>query len=159
MIRRAGNEEWPPLPLDQWQETLATLHRWTQMVGKTRLALAPMENHWWQVALYLTARGLTTSPMPCGRRTLEIEFDFIDHDLVARTSDGAIARLPLEPRTVADFYARYRALLRELEVPVRIWPQPVEIADVTVPFNADRGHAAYDRDAAQRCWRVLARCE
>jgi hypothetical protein len=108
MSEPARNQEWPPLPLDEWQDTLATLHRWTQMVGKTRLALAPMTNHWWQVTLYLTARGLTTSPMPAGQRTMEIEFDFVDHALVARTSDGATRTMPLAPRSVADApcYAR-----------------------------------------------------
>src|SRR3954462_4707128 len=97
----AAVAEWPALPLAAWQDTYATLHRWTQIVGKTRLALAPMQNHWWQVVLYLTSRGLVTSPMPIGDRTLDIEFDFLDHQLVARTSDGDTGTLPLAPRSVA----------------------------------------------------------
>src|SRR3954470_14407486 len=129
----AAVAEWPALPLAAWQDTYATLHRWLQIVGKTRLALAPMQNHWWQVTLYLTARGLTTSPMPAGQRTLEIEFDFVDHLLAARTSDGAIRTIPLAPRSVADFHREYRALLRSLDVEVRIWPVPVEMPEA-VPF-------------------------
>src|SRR5438270_6327326 len=101
-------ETWPAaLPVAAWQPTYATLHRWLQIVGKTRLALAPMQNHWWQVVLYLTSRGLGTSPMPAGERTLEIEFDFIDHQLRARTSDGEARSLPLAPRSVAEFYDKY----------------------------------------------------
>ena len=96
---------WPSLPLDSWRDTRDTLHMWTQIVGKTRLALAPPENHWWQVALYLTPRGLTTSPMPYGTRTLSADFDFLDHGLHLRTSDGATRSVPLIPRSVADFYA------------------------------------------------------
>jgi Family of unknown function (DUF5996) len=153
-----GPERWPELPLDAWQDTCATLHRWMQMVGKTRLALAPMQNHWWQVALYLTARGLTTSPMPAGRRTLELEFDFLSHELVARTSGGARRTLPLKPQSVAAFYASYRALLNELDVHVTLLPRPVETADAT-PFPQDEVHAAYDAEAAQRCWRVLLQVE
>jgi hypothetical protein len=148
------SEAWPALPLVEWQDTYATLHRWLQIVGKTRLALAPMQNHWWQVVLYLTSRGLGTSPMPAGDRMLEIEFDFIDHELQARTSDGAARSLPLAPRSVAEFYDEYMALLRELGVAPRIRPIPVELADV-LPFREDRVHAAYDADAAQRCWGAL----
>ena len=103
---------WPALPLAAWRDTYATLHMWTQIVGKTRLALAPMENHWWQVGLYVTARGLTTSPMPCGERSVEVEFDFIDHALALRTSDGTGIRFALSPRSVADFYALYMDALR-----------------------------------------------
>src|SRR5262245_62841027 len=108
----APEATWPDLTLARWQDTYATLHMWTQIVGKTRLALAPMQNHWWQVALYLTARGLTTSPMPDGDRTFEAEFDFVDHRLVVRTSDGRRETLPLEPQTVAQFYGRYLDALR-----------------------------------------------
>ena len=99
-----AHESWPALPLEEWRDTYTTLHRWLQIVGKTRLALAPMQNHWWQVVLYLTSRGLGTSPMPTADRALEIEFDFIDHQLVARTSDGEARTMALAPRTVADFY-------------------------------------------------------
>ena len=100
-------DAWPALPLDSWRDTYETLHMWTQIVGKTRLALAPMENHWWQVALYVTERGLTTSPIPSGDRTFAVDFDFLKHNLSVRTSDGAARTLPLEPRSVADFYADY----------------------------------------------------
>jgi len=151
-------EAWPRLSLADWRETYLGLHLRTQMIGKTRLALAPMENHWWQVALYLTARGLTTSPMPCGGKTLEVELDFIDHSLIARTSEGATASLPLRAEPVADFYGAYRALLRDLGVTLKIWPVPVEM-EVTTPFAEDREHASYDPDAAQRWWRVLAQVD
>ena len=128
------------------------------MVGKTRLALAPMQNHWWHVTLYLTARGLGTSPMPHRGRTLELEFDFIDHALVARTSDGATRALRLAPQSVADFYQQYRGLLHGLDIDVKIWPRPVETPSVT-PFTADREHASYDADAAHRCWRALTQAD
>ncbi len=150
--------DWPALPLDGWQATYETLHLWTQMVGKTRLALSPMENHWWQVALYVTPRGLTTSPIPHGRRTFEVSFDFVDHLLIARTSDGDTRTLPLEARPVADFYRDYLALLRSLGLDVHIWPRPSEI-DGAIPFPDDRVHAAYDPDAAQRCWRVMVQAD
>src|SRR2546422_10995041 len=100
----ADQGTWPSLPLAEWQATYDTLHMWLQIVGKTRLALAPMQNHWWQVPLYLSARGLTTSPMPYGLSTFEVEFDFIDHRLVVETSDGTIRGMALRPQTVADFY-------------------------------------------------------
>jgi hypothetical protein len=145
---------WPPLPLDQWQATYATLHLWTQIVGKTRLRLAPMQNHWWHCTLYLTSRGLGTSPVPYGERTFEIEFDFIDHQLVVRTTDGEMRTLPLVARTVADFYREYLALFRSLGIEVRIYQVPSEIADA-IPFAEDRAHASYDGEAAQRCWGVL----
>src|SRR6476661_5989609 len=112
---------WPSLPLAEWKDTLDTLHRWAQMVGKTRLALAPPVNHSWHVTLYLTSRGLTTSPMPYGDRTVEVDFDFIDHNLVVRTSDGASRALGLIPRTVADFYREYVGLLQSLDLRVKIW--------------------------------------
>lgn len=146
---------WPQLPLSDWADTYATLHRWAQLIGKTRLALAPMQNHWWQVTLYLTARGLGTSPIPYHERSFEIELDFLDHRLLMRTSDAAVQSIPLAPRSVADFYREYRGMLAALGVEARIWPVPVEIADAT-PFAADRVHASYDADAAQRCWRILA---
>ncbi len=151
----ASDERWPPLPLAEWSDSYTTLQRWLQIVGKTRLALMPMQNHWWQVALYVTARGLGTSAMPCGDRTIDIEFDFIDHELVIRTSDRRQRVLKLEPRSVADFYATYIAALHALGVAPKIYPVPSEMPDVT-PFTSDREHAAYDPDAAQRCWRILA---
>jgi hypothetical protein len=147
---------WPALPLAEWQATFETLHRWLQIIGKTRLALAPMQNHWWQVALYVTTRGLGTSPMPYSDGELEIDLDFVDHMLVARTSHGAIRTLPLQPQTVAEFYLEYRSLLRSLDIDVKIWPVPVEIPGPVVPFTAEERHASYDPNAAQRCWRILA---
>jgi hypothetical protein len=149
---------WPRLPLEEWRATYETLHRWLQIVGKTRLALAPMQNHWWQAPLYVTARGLGTSPIPYRDVEFEIEFDFLDHMLVARTSDGAIRTLPLQAQSVADFYLEYRSLLHSLDIEARVWPVPVEMADAT-PFAADDVHASYDPDAAQRCWRVLLQAD
>jgi len=150
---------WPPLPLAGWRDTFATLHLWTQMVGKTRLALAPMENHWWQVTFYVTGRGLGTSPIPYGQRTFEVHFDFIDHQLVVRTSDGTAGTLPLAPRSVAEFYREYKALLRSLDIEVEIYPLPAEIPDPIIPFPEDQLHASYDPDAAQRCWRALVQAD
>jgi len=148
-------EAWPALPLAAWQDTYATLHMWTQIVGKTRLALAPMENHWWHVVLLPTARGLIAPAMPSGTRTLDIEFDFIDHCLVARTNDGTRRELQLGPMSVAEFYRRYRALLDDLGIEARFLARPNEVA-VAIPFAEDTTHASYDPDAAQRCWRILA---
>jgi len=153
-----GTAAWPPLSLDEWRATYATLHLWTQIVGKTRLTLAPMQNHWWQVALYVTSRGLGTSPVPYRERTFEVDFDFLDHRLIARTSDGATRTLPLVARSVADFYREYLALLRSLDLDVRIRAVPTEIAEA-IPFLDDRAHASYDADAAQRCWRVLVQAD
>ena len=146
---------WPSLPLAEWRDTYETLHRWLQIVGKTRLALAPMQNHWWQVTLYLTARGLGTSPMPYDERTFDVELDFVDHRLIARTSDGEIRSMDLTARSVAEFYRDYKALLAELRLEPHIWPVPVELPDV-LPFTDDRVHASYDPDAAHRCWLILA---
>ena len=131
---------WPALPLAEWRDTLATLHMWTQIVGKTRLALAPMQNHWWQVALYVTPRGLTTSAMPCGQRSLAVEFDFIAHRLAMRASDGASHEIALAPRSVADFYALYLAGLRSLDVEPMLMASPVEV-ETAIPFAEDRSHA------------------
>ena len=149
---------WPALPFKQWQATCATVHMWTQIVGKTRLALAPPENHWWQVALYVTSRGLTTSPMPSGSRTVSVDFDFLDHQLHIRTSDGATFALPLAPRSVADFYAAYVAALASLGFEPSIRPVPVEV-EIAIPFPEDRQHASYDADAAQRWWRLLLQAD
>lgn len=154
----AANEAWPALPLEAWRDTYATLHLWTQMVGKTRLALSPMENHWWHVALYVTPRGLSTSPVPHGGDTFEVAFDFIDHQLVVRTSDGRTASMPLAPRTVADFYRGYVALLSSLGIEARIRPVPSELPEV-IPFEEDRVHASYDPDAAERCWRAMVQVD
>ena len=147
---------WPSLPLAEWKDTLDTLHRWAQMVGKTRLALAPPVNHSWHVTLYLTSRGLTTSPMLYGDRMVEVEFDFIDHNLLVRTSDGSTRAITLAPRTVADFYREYVSLLESLGVRVKIWPVPSEMEDV-LPFLQDQQHRSYDPDHAARCWQILSR--
>ena len=147
-------DRWPELPLAGWRDTRDTLHLWTQVVGKIRLALAPWLNHSWHVALYVTARGLTTSPMPWRGGSLEIEFDFVDHVLWVRLSDGRFRQLILRPMMVAEFYADLFIALVELGVDLSINTTPCEIADC-VPFDRDSTHAAYDRDAANRFWRVL----
>jgi hypothetical protein len=154
----SGRAAWPALPLEEWWATYETLHLWAQMVGKTRLALAPMQNHWWQVALYVSSRGLGGSPLPYGGQTVDIDFDFLDHRLVVRRSDGATRALALVPRSVADFYGEYRGLWRDLGMDVRIRPVPAEIPDA-IPFGDDRRHASYDPDAAQRCWRALVQAD
>lgn len=154
----AHRHDWPELPLAAWQDTYATLHRWTQIVGKTRLAFAPMQNHWWQVTLYVTARGLGTSPMPAEGRLFEIDFDFVDHQLIVRTSDGRTGRMPLEPMTVEAFYRQYLVLLGSLGLEPHIRPVPSELPD-TIPFTQDRAHASYDRDAVGRWWRALSQAD
>ena len=145
---------WPPLPLAEWKDTKDTLHMWTQIVGKIRLAQAPMINHWWQVPLYLTPRGLTTSVIPYGTRSFEIQFDFLDHQLRIATDNGTSRTFALEPRSVADFYQEIMAMLRDLGFEISIWTTPVEV-EKAIPFEEDEQHAAYDADAAERCWRVL----
>ncbi len=145
---------WPALPLESWQATKDTLHLWTQMAGKLRLALTPMQNHWWQVALYPTARGLTTSAMPYAQGSVEARFDFIDHVLALETSSGGVRRIALAPRSVADFYTEFIASLRMLGVEARIRPHPSEIAD-PLPFERDEAHRSYDGEAARRFWRIL----
>src|SRR5271169_3605314 len=150
-------ECWPTLTLDSWKDTYATLHMWTQMVGKVRLRLTPLVNHWWNVPLYVTARGLTTSPMPYGDRTLEILFDFIDHKLLIETSDGRLVALPLHPQSVAKFYHTVMATLSDMGMPVKIWTTPCELPpEQTIPFERDEQHASYDADAAQEFWHILA---
>jgi hypothetical protein len=150
--------EWPPLPFAAWQDTCATLHMWTQLVGKTRLALAPAENHWWHSTLYVTARGLTTGPMPEAGRLLSVTFDFVDHALVLECDDGTGRRLPLVAESVARFHARYLQAVRELGFAPRIMPRPVEVAEA-IPFAEDERHAAYDATAAHRWWRALAQAD
>jgi hypothetical protein len=147
-------QPWPALPYGDWKETAATLHMWTQIVGKIRLARTPWLNHSWQVALYLTARGLTTSPIPFGDRVAQIDFDFIDHLLWVSVADGRRRSIALEPRTVADFYAATMATLSELGLDTPIHGRPNEVADA-VPFAEDVAHGAYDPDYANRFWRVL----
>lgn len=151
-------ETWPPLPLESWAETCDTLQLWTQIVGKTRLALAPMQNHWWQVTLYVTARGLGTSPIPYGDRAFEVELDFVDHRLLARVSDGRTGSFPLAPQTVAEFYRRYIEMLGSLGIELRIRPVPSEVPS-PLPFDKDDVHRSYDADAAGRFWRILVQAD
>ncbi|MPZ55074.1 MAG: hypothetical protein GEU91_01005 [Rhizobiales bacterium] len=147
-------EAWPALPYAAWKDTCATLHLWTQIVGKVRLAQTPWQNHSWHVALYLSARGLTTSPIPFGARTLEIEFDFIDHVLWLRASDGHVRQVMLKPQSVAAFHAEVMAARSELGLSVRINETPSEIAD-GIRFSEDQVHASYDPEYAHRFWRIL----
>jgi hypothetical protein len=149
---------WPSLPLSAWQDTCATLHMWTQIVGKIRLARAFPINHWWHVPLYVTARGLTTSPIPDAGRAFQIEFDFIAHRLRIDVSDGGREEFALAPVSVAEFLREVRGRLRALGIEVRIWPVPVEISD-PIPFEEDRVHSAYDAGAAQRFWRTLVHAD
>jgi hypothetical protein len=147
-------ECWPALPLASWKDTLATLHMWTQIVGKVRLALTPKVNHWWNVPLYVSARGLTTSIIPYGKRGFEMEFDFVDHNLSIRTSDPATKTIALAPRSVADFYSECMSVLRGLDIEVQIWKVPVEVPD-PIPFDEDKVHASYDREYVGRLRRIL----
>ena len=147
-------ECWPALPLEAWKDTYATLHMWTQIVGKVRLRLTPLVNHWWNVPLYVTARGLTTSRIPYGDRAFELRFDFLAHALVLETSDGATFSMALRPCSVTDFYAEFRAMLRRAEIEVHIWRMPVEVPN-PIPFDEDRVHGAYDAKWARAFWRIL----
>ena len=153
-----GGDAWPSLPLKAWQDTCATLQLWTQVIGKIRLAQAPLINHWWQVPLYVTCRGLTTSPIPYGVRTFQIDFDFIDHHLTIRTNDGAAESLPLQPRSVADFYREIMHRMQALGLKVRVWTMPVEI-ERPIRFENDREHGAYDAEYAHRFWRILVQAD
>jgi uncharacterized protein DUF5996 len=151
----ADNAEcWPALRLDSWKDTCATLHMWTQIVGKVRLRQTPLVNHWWNVPLYVSARGLTTSRMAYGERAFELRFDFIRHQLVLETSDGVVKTLPLAPRSVADFFQEFMSMLRSAGIDVKIWRMPVEIPD-PIPFDEDRVHASYDPAAVEKFWRIL----
>jgi hypothetical protein len=150
----APAQEWPALPLAEWEPTRATLHMWTQIVGKIRLALSAHQNHWWQVPLYVSARGLTTTAIPYRGGNFEVEFDSIDHALHIRTSEGTGKILPLAPRSVASFYAALMAALASLGITVRIWTMPVEIPS-PIAFEKDETHASYDPGAAHRFWRAL----
>jgi Family of unknown function (DUF5996) len=151
-------QQWPALPYAAWKDTCTTLQLWTQIVGKIRLKQTPWLNHSWHVTLYITARGLTTSPIPYDQRTFAIDFDFIDHVLRLQTSDGVERHLPLRPQTVADFYAAVMSALGELGIKVRINQKPNEIPD-PIPFSEDRIHSAYDADYAHRFWQVLAQAD
>jgi hypothetical protein len=149
---------WPAFPYEEWKNTYQTLHRWLQIAGKVRLAQSPWVNHQWHVTLYVTSRGLTTSPIPHGTRTFEIVFDFIDSALWIHASDGRSRTMMLEQQSVARFYRRLMGQLEDLELPVKINPKPNEVADAT-PFNEDQDHKFYDPDAAANFWRVLVQAD
>ena len=149
---------WPAFPYEEWKNTYQTLHRWLQIAGKVRLAQSPWVNHQWHVTLYVTSRGLTTSPIPHGTRTFEIVFDFIDSALWIHASDGRSRTMMLEQQSVARFYRRLMGQLEDLELPVKINPKPNEVADAT-PFNEDQDHKFYDPDAAANFWRVLVQVD
>ena len=152
------DREWLSLPLTEWQDTQETLHLWTQIVGKIRLALAPKLNHWWHSTLYVTPRGLTTAAMHHGHRTLQISFDFLAHQLQIETSDGITRTIALTSRSVADFYQAVMSTLAEIGIPVRIWTMPQEVAD-PIPFERDETHATYDPVCAQKFWRIMIQAE
>jgi hypothetical protein len=156
MVPRLSDlDEWPILEWEQWKDTAETLHMYTQIVGKTRLALTPIQNHWWNVPLYVTARGLSTSSMPAGRgQLLDIEFDFISHALVCRKSDGRIEQLNLHPMSVAEFYSDFLRMLSAFGLKIQIDPMPSEMA-IPIRFDRDTVHASYDGEAVNRFWRVL----
>src|SRR6204780_4066839 len=145
---------WPDLPPDGWKDSFDTLHMWMQIIGKTRLALAPMENHWWQVALYVTARGLTTSAMPHGEDSVEVQLDFISHRLLIQKSDGLQLSFPLASMSVAEFFKRYMHALHELGIDPVIHASPVEVV-TAIPFAQDEEHATYKPEAAQQCSRIF----
>jgi hypothetical protein len=152
--RNENDEVWPALPQAAWSDSCTTLQLWTQIVGKIRLALTPPLNHTWNVTLYPTVRGLTTSLMPHGTRFLQIDFDFVQHQLLLQASDGQTQTVALRPMTVAAFYGEVMAALDALAMPVSIWQMPVEMAD-PIPFHQDSTHKAYDPEYVQRFWRVL----
>jgi hypothetical protein len=154
----SSDEVWPALPFTTWRETYETLHMWMQIVGKVRLALTPKINHWWNVPLYLKARGLGTGAMPYGARDIEITFDFVEHDLRIESSDGRRRAIPLIPRTVAEFYRELMAALAAIDVDVHIWTQPVEVSD-PIRFENDQKHRTYEPEWANRCWRILLASE
>ena len=152
------SDAWPELPLEAWTDTLATLHMWTQIVGKVRLVQSPWVNHSWHVTMYVTSRGLTTSPIPHGTRTFEMEFDFIAHQLTIRTGEGRSHDIPLEPQSVATFYTRLMAALDALDLHVKIHARPNEVPEA-IPFAQDDIHRSYDGEYAERFWRVLVQAD
>jgi hypothetical protein len=154
----ARSEIWPSLPLQAWSDTCATLHMWTQIVGKIRLAQCPWVNHSWHVTLYVTARGLTTLPIPYGTRTFQIDFDFIDHLLTIQSSDGSMGSFPLQPQSVAAFYTRLMEEMGKLDLHVSVHKKPNEVPDA-IAFDQDEAHAAYDREHANRFWRILVQAD
>jgi Family of unknown function (DUF5996) len=159
LTERQETETWPALPYAEWKDTLATLHMWLQIVGKIRMTQTPHVNHWWEVVLYVSARGLTTSPMPYkDLRAFQIDFDFIDHVLYLQECNGGRTSFPLEPLPVAQFYAKVMESLRSLGFDVSIRTMPSEVADA-IPFDLDYTHASYDKTYAHRFWRVLLQAD
>jgi hypothetical protein len=152
--RVSDSEALPALPFDSWKDTLGTLHMWAQIVGKVRLKLCPLVNHWWNAPFYVTARGMTTSAMPYQQRAIEVQFDFIDHRLRIESSDGRVVTMALAPQSVAEFYKRFMAALGEFGVDVRIWTVPCELPN-PIPFEQDYAHASYDAEAAHKFWRIV----
>ena len=149
------SDAWPALPYAAWKDTYVTLHMWSQIVGKVALAQIPPLNHSWGIAFHMTPRGMTTQCLPHGERSFAIEFDFIDHHLIVRASNGDVRTIALEPQSVADFYGKLMALLRDMSLPVKIWPVAVEVL-VPIRLDEDREHHAYDPEAATRCWRIVS---
>lgn len=158
MARENTQDAWPELPHEAWRETHATLQLWTQIVGKIRLVFTPWLNHSWHVTLFVTARGLTTAPIPHGTRVFQIDFDFIDHVIRLETSEGARRQIALQPQATADFYASVIAALADLGIEVKIDERPNEVQDA-IPFSEDKVHAAYDAEAANRFWRILVQAD
>jgi Family of unknown function (DUF5996) len=157
-ITHADRDRWPELPLEAWQDTYQTLHMWSQIVGKVRLALSPKVNHWWEVPLYVNAVGMTTSAIPYAAGIFEIQFDFINHTLLIQTSHGTSKTLALSPRSVASFYREFMSALDSLGIRVKIWKMPVEIPN-PIAFDQDTQHASYDAEYANRFWRILVCCD
>ena len=149
-----ARSQWPELPLQEWQDTKDTLHMWTQIVGKIRLCLAPLQNHWWNVALYVTPRGLTTSAIPYQDGSFELQFNFIDHRLELRTSTGKDGAFALAPKSVAAFYRETFEMLRSAGIDVKINPKPQELPN-PIALDQDETHSSYDPEYANRCWRIL----
>ncbi len=159
MVSQMQNlEPWPAMPATNWLDTAVTVHMWSQIVGKTRMAFAPLQNHWWNVALYVTPVGLTTSAIETDDRAFEIELDFVEHALRIRDDRGRTPSFPLEPMTVADFYARFLDAMRSIEIPVRIWPRAVEVPE-TIRLDADRDHGSYDRTWIEWLHQTLLRTD
>jgi hypothetical protein len=149
---------WPPIPLQEWQDTCATFHMWTQIVGKIRLTESAWLNHSWHSTLYVTSRGLTTSPIPHGTRTFQIDFDLITHELIVQASDGALFNTPLQPQSVAEFYRQLMDALARMQLDIRIHARPNEVPD-PIPFARDETHRAYDPEYVNRFWRILVQSD
>ncbi len=157
-LAASRSETWPSLPLEAWSDTYATLHLWTQIAGKIRLVQSPWTNHSWHTTLYVTARGLTTSPIPHGTRTFQIDFDFVSHTLAIQASDGRTGGFPLQAQSVAAFYRYLMAEMDTLGLHVKLRAKPCEVAD-PIPFEQDKTHCAYDADYATRFWQILVQAD